>query len=775
MRLLKIFLFGLTFSASMFIFSGGEAEAAVTFSSASTSPSGYRTKCTAGTPVDFAAFASNVHLNVATGVITYNINVEWGGCSATPNRAYAIYGSPDVCPLAGWYAANGGEAYDCVKYIGSPAYSEPGNSLTCNWGTNSACVTPVFAGARVTENSPPIWQNRNKVIPMSHTIPGWGLRSFSSGSYNVSSSMCQYYKTGSSFQFHNDNRCQNISINVSWTVNADPTGNIDNADCNEIYGWAYDADAPNTHVTLHLYFDEVGPNGRGIVIGPPGSSAPYKYELVNRPDVPSGHKKGFRIPKSVVERYRDAYTHKIYLYAININSAGQPSGTNIRLPGDVDIGRCALPQCDPDIDFSPSNPEAGAPYTASAGFTYDVGPAGLAVNYDMTLTVDSASQRRVGWSSNGIIPWWVTPPSSRSNKPSFGSFTSSTPGTKSWNLNGFTTATLNTNIPNFNCGDSYSIYYKPYLKIYANDVFAGGDFDTDLDGVGCTAVKESDIFAWQSSRPLNNGSNSSVPTGSSVEYAAYALGQIDEFGSAGLRRGDAPPTSDYRGLIFGNFEGSGKQIIGDHPSQGRCIPNYMTRFDDSSALGSGSGTRTVDVDSLSSGAYYYDYSRVNLSGTTLSAGKSITVYVKGDVNINGNISMANYNNISDIPTLHIVTDGNVNITSGVTDVDAVIVSQGTVKTCTNAAGVTPAEQFLFDFCNRKLTINGAVIANDVDFKRTNGTMSQATDNEPSSSGTIAEVFNFLPEIYLSQPEGWESERQKAGTKYDYIISLPPIL
>ncbi len=213
-KLQKLLAFTVVVGASFVLF-GRDAEA-VTYSGETHSPTAYRALCTAGTPVDFAAYPSNVSFDTTTGVATYNINVRWRRCNPTETRAYAVYAGPEMCPLSGFYGAGpGGAVTDCVKYIGNPPYNNPGSSLTCPGGTNSDCVTSSFTGARRSDNQPP-YAAESISIPMSATNAWWAFTPNAPGSWTISNTMCQFYKTGANFTTYSDNRCITVSITVSW-------------------------------------------------------------------------------------------------------------------------------------------------------------------------------------------------------------------------------------------------------------------------------------------------------------------------------------------------------------------------------------------------------------------------------------------------------------------------------------------------------------------------------------------------------------------------------
>lgn len=212
--------FSITLLASIAVFAvtSGRAEAARIYNGETHTPSSFRAICNTGSPpVDFAAYPSNVSVNLVTGVVSYDINVKWQRCNSTQTRAYAVYSiGQEVCPVSGTYgaySAGGGIVTDCVKYIGSPAYSGPGNGLVCATGTNSRCVTTSFVGVRRAENQPS--GVSSAIIPMQSVIPNWGSTA-DTGSWTIANTMCQYYKTGRNYGTNNDNQCIDMSMSVSW-------------------------------------------------------------------------------------------------------------------------------------------------------------------------------------------------------------------------------------------------------------------------------------------------------------------------------------------------------------------------------------------------------------------------------------------------------------------------------------------------------------------------------------------------------------------------------
>ena len=216
----------------MFLSLNKTADAAeYTFSPVSASPTANRTPLCTGELNDFTAYISNQSFNQYSGTFSYYVNVQWGRCDfrGELSRAYAIFGSSSLCPNSGTYGDNG-LAYDCVKYVGSPAYSKP-SDLNCPAGVNSACTTGAFNAAIVEQQDPGWWLNAptSRAYLQTYTIPNWNAVKEQYRSYSVpSTTLCQYYKSVVFFEpvAVDNNRCLGMSISVSWAEIAPSVGKI---------------------------------------------------------------------------------------------------------------------------------------------------------------------------------------------------------------------------------------------------------------------------------------------------------------------------------------------------------------------------------------------------------------------------------------------------------------------------------------------------------------------------------------------------------------------
>lgn len=151
----------------------------------------------------------------------------------------------------------------------------------------------------------------------------------------------------------------------------------------------------------------------------------------------------------------------------------------------------------------------------------------------------------------------------------------------------------------------------------------------------------------------------------------------------------------------------------------------------------------------------------NMTGTNV-------VRHTGDLNITGNITtvpgqyninqILQYNSIYQIPQVIIFVDnGNVNISSNVTQIDAwIIAPNGTINTCSDFQnGVTEADAIRrsYGLCTQQLVFNGPVMASNLRLNRSFGSDPNinyrfGTFGAPSSKQAVGEVFNLRADTYL---------------------------
>jgi hypothetical protein len=253
----------------------------------------------------------------------------------------------------------------------------------------------------------------------------------------------------------------------------------------------------------------------------------------------------------------------------------------------------------------------------------------------------------------------------------------------------------------------------------------------------------------------------------------YALATITDFSSAqNLSAGAAEPA----GLSFANTSTNvGAGNFGGSWGTATCIPDYYGRKPAATL------PLPADVSAMTTGAYFSN-ATASLPGGTVNPGEKISVYVNGDLYIGSDISYAGSWSAANMPLIEVVVRGNLYIGSGVHRLDGVYIAQkngaagGTIYTCaTSTTPLTLTGGAFFNTCNSKLVVNGAFVADSVQFLRTAASLGQSSVGETSNVTGVgtnaAEVFNFNPTLWMVQP----NDTDGSVDNYDAITSLPPVL
>lgn len=324
----------------------------------------------------------------------------------------------------------------------------------------------------------------------------------------------------------------------------------------------------------------------------------------------------------------------------------------------------------------------------------------------------------------------------------------------------------------------------PYFKVYESDVSVGGVFGLSDASLACSLGQ---VLA----SPRSQGSahatatDESAPRGASVEFALRARGEV-----IGMFSNSTAATS-YTNLTFANT-GIASTTWGGNYGTADCIANFWREAQRVSNT-AWQNTNSQPINSGAPGTLSTSFYRpqtgnsVTIVGTPNIRGRQ-AVYVDGDVYISGDITAVDsgWGSPAQIPVTYIVAKGNIYIASSVSRIDAVLVAiprdvdsnatadtqTGAIFTCRNAASYVATAHPGYAACNRQLLINGALIANEVHFGRTIGTLSQSTFNEAPTSANIAEVIYMSPEYFVATPP----QEPIYGSRYktDSAEVLPPV-
>ena len=248
-------------------------------------------------------------------------------------------------------------------------------------------------------------------------------------------------------------------------------------------------------------------------------------------------------------------------------------------------------------------------------------------------------------------------------------------------------------------------------------------------------------------------------------YSQYGLltnsGKVSNFGSAGYTFSDPTFKNKACALAWANSGTATGNCNSNSLTPGRLTHTFysaLTNPDKESYPGS--------LASIPEGTHYYTTSgNLTLGGTSLGSNRRVTIYVGGDVTINGNINIyggtneqdntTSFTNPAAIPSLTIIADGDISINGSVERVDANLVTEnGRLITCQGSedSGTRTELGIGSTQCSNKLKINGAVASKESPvlhriFGAGNTIGVNQWDNNMNS--TTSEWFNYTPKTWLT--------------------------
>lgn len=309
---------------------------------------------------------------------------------------------------------------------------------------------------------------------------------------------------------------------------------------------------------------------------------------------------------------------------------------------------------------------------------------------------------------------------------------------------------------------------KPLVHILGGDLRVGRHFATD-------GIEEDDGSAVPASVAGSITMKANGRTyGSWAEYGVFASGVVVGFGSlsglAGGYESTMPNTQEFWSkLTFANINDSGSPEFGYYTEsdvgQG-TIPDVRNALLAGRGLSRNLSTETnIDLNGdIPEGLYRKDQGNLTIETSVLARGKTVIIYVpEGTVTITGNLGYEQgpYSDISQLPQL-VIMARNISIRSDVVNVDAWLIADsengGTISTCDDPAVLTS------QICNQQLRINGAVMAHNLELRRTAGA------GPAGAAGDPAEIINLPAHTYLwSQSNG----RSDVRAQTTFSTELPP--
>jgi hypothetical protein len=342
---------------------------------------------------------------------------------------------------------------------------------------------------------------------------------------------------------------------------------------------------------------------------------------------------------------------------------------------------------------------------------------------------------------------------------------------------------------------------EPYFKVLGGDASTGGWF-SDAAGTSCTTsanfqdntykndVSYGGIYAFAQ----NPGAGYE---GSSSQYAAFSLGLIDNGTSPdGFYSGAANNQTNNNYLSFANITSltpkpgnyTGGLWGGSTKNAAQCIPDYYdTKMPTMTTPLSGAlGNNVSGVAAYTANASASPSFTLLSNNTKVAAGADISVFVNGNVYIDHNITYANHN-AANAPRFVLVAQGSIYIDPAVSTLEGLYIAQpaastlnsktavtddtGMVWTCHDPSTALPSSSYIVSNCNNNLSVNGGVIAKQVNLLRMAGDVGDNNTNP-------AEQFNFTPEMVTAGPF-FPTDGDITGTGnpqpiFQSLLSLPPV-
>ena len=339
---------------------------------------------------------------------------------------------------------------------------------------------------------------------------------------------------------------------------------------------------------------------------------------------------------------------------------------------------------------------------------------------------------------------------------------------------------------------------KPTFQIWGGSLYSAGNVKSYesrkylLDGINLyTPIRDTEqtgtVFgSWVEYGIIANGIVSGVSSGAATGYAYAGLG-VDASNPGG---NTSTSFCDRSRLSFSNtncMSGTTGQFgtSGESSAKQTIRQKYIANAVETDDRNNGSLLKLNLSDSSSyteKDGVRYTYTSGDVAITAsnkLSAGVTHVIYAKGSVIIYGNGAPISYNDgsysdISDIPQYIIIADENIHIDSEVTRVDAILVTNGTINTCTSFDAATNHLQIAGKefgtnnitgvYCGKQLRINGTVIADMIKLYRIYGASTGLNSIVP------AEIINYTPTIYIWGSGNASNSKPEVHTTYQHELA-----
>ncbi|MBX4197090.1 hypothetical protein KW801_00855 [Candidatus Saccharibacteria bacterium] len=307
---------------------------------------------------------------------------------------------------------------------------------------------------------------------------------------------------------------------------------------------------------------------------------------------------------------------------------------------------------------------------------------------------------------------------------------------------------------------------RSYFEVRAGDLSTGGGFGRASDSQ-CSTSAPGYISPATTGYDYAGGIRAyGIPNqsrGSEAEFGALSLGltlgslggPIGFFSGHGeLMSNSGAPNAPNGGNLGGYLNPGGT-------SAAHCVNDFFTktRLPNTTPTGFSGGS----VSGLN--GQYEANGDITINASNIAPGQRLTLYVTGNVTIDGNINYAaqwDPTTRTNVPYFALIVKGNITLTSGVGRLEGLYVAQpnkptnGIFSTC-------------LDFCANQLIVNGAVIAQQVSLTRAHGTVGPLDADVNGLTQQPAEIFNYVPSMVIGLP--FFNQNYNA---LESLFSLPPV-
>lgn len=308
---------------------------------------------------------------------------------------------------------------------------------------------------------------------------------------------------------------------------------------------------------------------------------------------------------------------------------------------------------------------------------------------------------------------------------------------------------------------------KPFFQVWGGDMYSANGLDTSvakknrifLEYMNGNVINPDEFaikdfgkgkrnFAsWvEEGLVIKDGTTGTVASGTASGFAG-------SFSSAGTGTDNIQDWSPLTLANSGTIGNSGIESAFNDPADREKLINYWLGAD-TAALVDANDWQYVTNATGATIRYIKKKSEETIPGMFIDVGQTYLLKTDDSVEITGNITYTGkeLTRPSEIPKLVIYAGGDVNISCGVGRIDAIIIANGTVRTCSNATDndvdnypeLDDKPNIITENRDRdnQLKIFGIVIANNIELGRTYAGSAWDGRDGVTSDGIAAEIFDY---------------------------------